>query len=139
MKVKAVVNGGEWQRKNMIVYGALRDGQAKILGKFGKRLSILNPEWISLTLPDVTRHEGLLIIIKGENFGRFARRIHHGMAGSEKTALVAIVNRIEGQRDSMEKEVHLTADYLAIVDETKEEKDFHSSVLDARRKIARAR
>lgn len=54
MKVKAVVNGGGWKRKNMIVYGALQDGQAKILGKFGKRLSILKPELVSLTLSDVT-------------------------------------------------------------------------------------
>ena len=37
----------------------------------------------------------------------------------------------------MEKEVHLTVDYFAIVDETKEDKDFHSSVLDARRKMAK--
>jgi len=43
----------------------------------------------------------------------------------------------KGQRDSVEKEVHLTVDYFAIVDETKEDKDFHSSVLDARRKMAK--
>jgi len=69
VKVKAVVNGGEWKSKNMIVYGALQDSQVKILGKFGKKLSILKSEWVSLTLPDVTWHKGLLIIIKGEYFG----------------------------------------------------------------------
>jgi len=37
----------------------------------------------------------------------------------------------------VEKEVHLTANYFAIVDEAKEDKDFHSSVLDAHRKMAR--
>lgn len=59
------------------------------------------------------------------------------MAGSQKTVLIAIVNHIEGQRNSVEKEIHPTADYFAIVDEAKEDKDFHSSVLDDHRKLAK--
>jgi hypothetical protein len=139
VKVKALINGGEYNGKTMNVYGALYNGQAKIHGKFGKKTTILEPEWISLVPPDVTRHEGLLIIIKGEYFGQFARRIHHGFNGTQRTALVAIVNRREGVQDSVVKEVHLTADYFAIVEETKAAKDFHSSILDARRKETRAR
>ena len=92
VKVKALVNGGEYKDKTMFVYGALRDGQAHIHGKFGKTISILQPEWISLVPPDVTCHEALLIIIKGQHFGRFAHRIHHGLSGTQKTALVAIIN-----------------------------------------------
>ena len=141
IKVKAVVNGPRCDNKTMFVHGGMWDNHLKIRGKFGKKVFDVEPEWIRVVPPDVTRHDGLLVIIKGSHLGRFARRIHYGYADAEmstKTAFVALLNRTQGQADSVDEEVHLTADYLAIVDETKEDKDLHSACVMARRKETRA-
>ncbi|KAM6496336.1 hypothetical protein JOM56_009042 [Amanita muscaria] len=89
---------------------------------------------------NVTRYDGLLVVIKGEHLGKFGRQIHFGHFGQEKRALVAFVNRVSGVQDTLTgEEQHLPADVLAMVSEEKTDKDRNNVVVQARRKDARSR
>ena len=71
--------------------------------------------------------------------GRFALRICHSNRGSD-IAFVEIINRIEGAEPTRTGiDVHLPADHLAVVYETKDEKKWNTQYMESRRKYARSR
>jgi hypothetical protein len=140
VNVDAVVTGGQYKNRKMVVYSSMVDGQQKILHRSYGTITILDPEWVALALVNVTRHDGLLVVIKGEHLGKFGRRIHYGHFSEGRKALVAFVNRVSGVQDTLTgEEQHLLADCLASVHEEKAEKDNNELVVEARRKAARAR
>lgn len=122
------LEGGEW------------DGELKIHGKYRKKVSVVEPHWITLEHPNVTKTDSLLVVIKGVHTGRFARRICHGFTDqtfTTKNALVALMNRQQGQPDSIDVELHFNAEDLAIVEESASDKNFHSACVISRRDEAR--
>ena len=138
--VMAVVTGGKYQKKKVVVQSTMEDGQPRILHRSYSTSTGLDPAWVSLAEVNVLRYDGLLVVIKGEHLGKFGRRIHHDQFGGEKRALVAFVNRVSGAQDVLTgEEQHLPADCLAMVHEEKAEKDKNQLVVEARRKEARAR
>jgi hypothetical protein len=140
IEVVAVVTGGKYTKKKLVVHSAMVDGQLRILYRSYSTTTGLDPEWVSLAEVNVTRYEGLLVVIRGEHLGKFGRRIHYGQFGKEKRALVAFVNRVSGAQDTLTgEEQHLPAECLAIVHEEKAEKDKNDLVVESRRKGARAR
>jgi hypothetical protein len=138
--VEAVVTGGKYSNKKTVVYSSVLDGQPKILHQSHGTITTLDPEWVSLAPVNVTRYNGLLVVIKGEHLGKFGRRIHYSQFCDEKRALVAFVNRVSGLQDTLTgEEHHLSADCLAMAFEEKAEKDKNEVVVEARRKEARGR
>jgi hypothetical protein len=140
IEVVAVVTGGKYTKKKLVVHSMMVDRQLRILYRSYSTTTGLDPEWVSLAEVNVTRYEGLLVVIRGEHLGKFGRRIHYGQFGKEKRALVAFVNRVSGAQDTLTgEEQHLPAECLAIVHEEKAEKDKNDLVVESRRKGARAR
>jgi hypothetical protein len=138
--VMAVVNGGKHKKKKLVVHSTMVDRQPRIHHQAYGTTNSLDPEWVSLVEVNVTRYEGLLVVINGEHLGKFGRRIHHGQSGEEKTALVAFVDRVNGAQDTLTgEEQHLLAGCLAMVHEDKAEKDRNELVVESRRKAARTR
>ncbi|KIL56839.1 hypothetical protein M378DRAFT_16731 [Amanita muscaria Koide BX008] len=101
------------------------NGQPRIHHRNHGTVTILDPDWVSLPTVNVTRYDGLLVVIKGKHL--------------EKRALVAFVNRVSVQDTLTGKEQHLPADVLAMVSEEKADKDRNNVVVQARRKDARSR
>jgi hypothetical protein len=140
VRVEAVINGGQYNQKKAVVYASMVDGQPRIHHQNHGTVTILDPDWVSLPTVNVTRYDGLLVVIKGEHLGKFGRRIHFGHFGQEKRALVAFVNRVSGVQDTLTgEEQHLPGDVLAMVSEEKTDKDRNNVVVQARRKDARSR
>jgi hypothetical protein len=140
VNVDAIVTGGEYKNKKMVVYSSMVDGQQKILHRSYGTITILDSDWVALAPVNVTRYDGLLVVVKGEHLGKFGRRIHYGHFSEGKRALVAFVNRVSGVQDTLTgEEQHLPADCLAIVHEAKAERDNNGLVVEERRKAARSR
>ena len=138
-KVQAKVVGGGLDLSKVFVYGSIQDGRPKLLYTANRKTQILEPNWVTITHPNVKQTDALLVVVKGEHIGKFALRICHSRRGSEVMALVEIINRVEGSKPTGTGiELHLPADYLAIVYETKEEKKWHTGCMEGRRKQARA-
>jgi len=78
----------------------------------------------------VKQTDALLVILEGEYAGRFALRICHTHCGSQATARVGIIDRITCIRPNQTGiEVHLPLEHLGIVQETNEEKKWHTECM----------
>ena len=93
---------------------------------------------MSVIHPNVKQTDALLVIIKGEHMGRFGLRICHSHSGSQASALLEIIDRVEDSKPTRTGiEICLPAEYLAIILETKEEKKWNAECMVDRRKQAR--
>jgi hypothetical protein len=98
----------------------------------------LEPHWVTVIHPNVKLHKGLMLVIKGEHIGKFGLRICHHVVDKENMALVAIINRSEVSPPALTgEEVRFFADQLAIVEESKDEKEWNTACIASRRKAAK--
>ena len=139
VKVQAKVAGGELNLAKTFVSGSMYQGRPKILYKSHKTTRPLEPNWVTILHPNVKQTDALLVVLEGEYAGRFALRICHTHRDSQAMALVGIIDRVDGMRPNQTGiEVHLPAEHLGIVQETNEEKKWHTECMKTRRQQARA-
>jgi len=138
VKVQVKVLGGELNMAKTFVSGSMYEGRPRILYTANKTTRVLQPEWVTVTHPNVKATDALLVVLEGEYAGRFALRICQTHRESKTVALVEIINRVAGMQSSPTGiEVALPAENLAIVQETKVEKEWHTECMKARRDRAR--
>ena len=139
VKVQAKVVGGELNLAKTFVSSSMREGRPRILHMSHKTTRCLEPNWVTVLHPNVKHTDALLVILKGEYSGRFALRICHTHRNSQAMALVGIIDHAAGMRPNQTGiEVPLPSEHLAIVQETNEEKKWHTECMKARRQQARA-
>jgi hypothetical protein len=137
VKVQAKVVGGELNLTKVFVSGSMYQGWPQILYKSYKTTRPLEPNWVTVLHPNVKQTDALLVILEGEYAGRFALRICHTHHGSQAMALVRIIDRVAGMHpNQMRIEVHLPAEHLGIVQETNEEKKWHTECIKTHRQQA---
>ena len=100
---------------------------------------MLDPTWVTIIHPNIKQTDALLVVLAGKYAGRFGLRICHSRGHSEDTALIKIIDRVEGSRPSETGiEAHLPAKHLAITFECSKEKRWNTECAQARRKETRA-
>ena len=139
VKVQARVVSSQFNLAKTFVSGSMYEGQPKILYTAHKTTRILEPNWVTVLRPNVKQTDSLLVILEGEYAGRFALRICHTHRGSQAMALVGIVDHTTDMHPNQTRiEVPLPTEHLAIVQETNEEKKWHTECMKVRRQQARA-
>jgi 3-deoxy-D-manno-octulosonic-acid transferase len=139
VKVQAKVVGGQLNLAKTFISCSMYEGRPKILYTAHKTTHALEPNWVTILHPNVKQTNALLVVLEGEYAGRFALRICHTHRDSQAMALVQIIDRVAGVCPNLtDIEVPLHAEHLAIVQETNEEKKWHTECMKARRQQARA-
>ena len=97
----------------------------------------LDPAWVSTKHPHPTHDKGLLVVIKGEHCGKYARQIYHRYDQETAIIILGVVKRTENTADSLTGErLELSADSLCVVIETSEDKKCNELVMTALREQA---
>lgn len=105
-----------------------------------KDLKDLTGSSVVVDIPNISRHETLLVVTKGEHTGTFVRRITHEGTGEDRLAVCRVVMRREGFPDEVTAmTLKLRAEDLASVAETKEERRLNRDVLREERDAVRRR
>ena len=70
-QLKVVVDGGNFNKKEMVVAISLVSGQLSIQRSKYRTSEALSPEWVSLKHPNLTCNNGLLVVTQGEHCGKY--------------------------------------------------------------------
>jgi len=132
-----VIVGGPYKNKEMVVTISSVNGQPSIIHKHYKTSTALTPEWVTPKHPSATHDNGLLVVIKGEHCGKYVRRIYHRYDGDIPIMLLAVVNRIGGQADTLtEGRLEYEVSYLCLCND-KDHKEENTELMKGLRKEAR--
>ena len=123
---------------------------AKVEGVVSIRHQVYNsskglaPAWVSSKSPNLTRDNGLLVVVKGEHCGKYVRRIHHRYHedNGKKQVLVilAVIKRVDGTADTLTGEqLELDPDSLCLAVKTNEDKKLNANLMNSLRGNARKR
>jgi hypothetical protein len=141
IKLKVKFTGGVHSNKEGVIAPSTLAGRPVLPYSHYKTCINYPPEWVSVIQPNVTRDEGLLVVIKGEHCGKYIRRVHFRY-GSDNIPIadLAVVHHTEGAKDSLTGErLELTADNLGSVVEAPSDKALNKGLITAlrteRRKI----
>ena len=143
LRIRVVVNGGGYKAKEISALIVSTEGRLGICRPKYKTLEYLSPEWVTPKYPNAKRENGLLVVIKGEHFGKYARRIYHRFVGEEPIAILAIVNRVAGQMGTLTGEqLEMDASHLCVCEESIEERKQNDPMMqplwdEARKKRAK--
>jgi len=138
VKVQAKLLGGQHKVAKTFISGSMYEGQPRILYMTHKTTYVVDPNWVTILHPNVKATDALLVILEGEHAGRFALQICQTHRGSKTMVLVAIIDHVAGMQPNQTGiEVALPAEDLAIVQEMKVEKEWHTECMKARRQQAR--
>ena len=138
--IKVVVNGNGYAAKELSILIMSMEGRLSFRRQKYKTLEYFPPEWVTPKYPNPKRENGLLVVIKGEHFGKYARRIYHRFVGDpqETIAIVAVVNRVEGQVDTLTgDQLEMDALHLCVCEESIEDRKRNDSVMVSLREEAR--
>ena len=86
------------------------------------------------------RENGLLVVIKGEHFGKYARRIYHRFVVDLEVpiAILAVVNRVAGQVDTLTgDQLEMDASHLCVCEESIEDRKQNDLMMQPLREEAR--
>jgi len=132
IKVQAKLSGGQHKVAKIFISGSMYEGRLRILYTTHKTTYVMDPNWITILHPNVKVTDALLVVLEGEHTGRFALRICQTHCGSKTMALVVIIDHATGMQSNQTGiEVALPAEDLAIVQETKVEKEWHMECMKA--------
>ena len=135
---KVIVDGGDFNKKEIVVVVSLVSGQLSIRRNKYITSETLSPEWVSLKHPNLTRDNGLLVVIQGEHCGKHVRRIHHRYENTQKKMILAVVNKVEGAADRLTGEqIELDAGQVCVGFETTDEKKRNDTLMNDLREEAR--
>jgi hypothetical protein len=123
VRLKVVAAEGKHKGRELSVFVSSMEGRLTFQRHKYKALEYFAPELVTPKYPNPKRENGLLVVIKGEHFGKYARRIYHRFVDDEAIALLAVVNRVEGQVDSLTGErLEMDASHLCVCEEAIEER-----------------
>jgi hypothetical protein len=138
VQLKVIINGVHFKNKEAAIALELVAGQPSIRHASYKTSESLDPAWVSPKHPHPTCDKGLLVVIKGEHFGKYVRQIYHRYDQETAIIILGVVKRTENAVDSLTGEwLELSADNLCIVIETNEDKKRNELVMTALREQAR--
>ena len=136
--LKVVVDGGEYRRKELNVFVTSTEGRLSFRRRKYNSLEYLYPEWVTPKYPNPKRENGLLVVIKGEHFGKFVRRIHHRLVDVEVIATLVVVNRVAGDVDTLTgDQLEMDASHLCMCEESKEDRGRNDLLMQPLREKAR--
>jgi hypothetical protein len=144
-QVKAVVNDGEnYKNREVFVSIARVEGVLSIRHRVYNTSKGLLPAWVSLKSPNLTRDNGLLMVLKGEHCGKYVRRIHHRYhednGNKQALMILAVVEKVFGAAETLTGEqFELGPDSLCLAFETNEDKKLNQNLMTSLRENARKR
>lgn len=118
------VNGGDYSNKE--VEATICCGMGGVTIRHTKYNSsiLLQPAWVTPKHPSPTHDNGLLVIIKGDHCGKYARRIYHRHDDNATVIILALVTRSEKSTDVLTgQRLELTNDFLCTVKEPKTDRE----------------
>ena len=138
VRLKVVVNGGDYNDKEVVAFIDSLDGRPYISHENYHVVRRLAPEWVSLKHPSPTRDNGLLVVVKGQHCGKYVRRVHHRYDNMGPVIISAVVNRSDGLPDVLAGEVlDLSPDFLCLCPEAAALRKQNDIVMRSSRKQAR--
>jgi len=143
--LKAVVNDGVTYKNREVAVSI-----AKVEGIVGIRHYVYNsfkglaPAWVSPKIPNPTRDNGILMVVKGDHCGKYVRRIHHryheDKGQRQALILLAVVKKVDGAADMLTGEqLELGPDSLCVAVEMDEVKKLNANLMNSLRENARKR
>ena len=137
VKVQAKLLGGHHKVAKTFISGSMYEGQPRILYTTHKTTYVMDPNLVTILHLNVKATYALLVVLEGEHVGRFALQICQTHHSSKTLALVIIIDHATGMQPNQTGiEVALPAEDLAIVQEMKVEKEWHTECMKARREQA---
>jgi hypothetical protein len=138
MKLRVVADGGEYKGQEITASITSTDGRMSFRRRKYDRMEYLFPDWVTPKYPNPKRENGLLVVIKGEHCGKYARRIYHRFVGEVAIAILAVVNRVAEQVDTLTgDQLELAATYLCVCEEPFEERKRNDQLMQPLREEAR--
>jgi hypothetical protein len=140
-----VVNDGEtYNNREVDISIANVNGEVSIRHNVYNTSRGLAPAWVSPKIPNPTRDNGILMVVKGDHCGKYVRRIHHRYhednGNKQALILLAVVKKVDGAPDTLTGEqLELGPDSLCIAVETKEDKKLNGNLMNSLRERARKR
>jgi len=137
--IKVIVNGGTYEAKELSAFIVSTEGRLSIHRQKYKTFEYLPPEWVTPKYPNPKCENGLLVVIKGEHFGKYARWIYHRFVGDleEAIAILAVVNRVEAQVDTLTgDQLEMDASHLCVCEESIEDRKQNDLVMQSLREEA---
>ena len=138
MGLKVVADGGEHKGKELSIFVMSTEGRLSFRHRKYNTLEYLSPEWVTPKYPNPKRENGLLVVIKGEHFGKYARRIYHRVVGERVITILAVVNRVVGQVDTLTgDQLEMDASDLCVCDESIDDRTLNNQLMQPLRDEAR--
>jgi hypothetical protein len=140
-----VDDGDTYKNREVVISIAKVEGVVNIRHEVYKSSRGLFPAWVSPKIPNPTRDNGILMVVKGTHCGKYVRRIHHRYLedndGNKQTLiLLAVVNKVDGAADTLTGEqLELGPDSLCLAVETNEDKKLNATLMNSLRENARKR
>ena len=134
--LKVTAQGGWLNNKDIVVSIQYVEGRLAFQYKRHKTMTTLKPEWVTPKHPHPTRGKNLLVVIRGDHFGKYVGRIYHRYEGTKVLITLCVVERLAGQQDRLTgEELALEPSHLCICEES--EGDKLNALLEPRREDAR--
>lgn len=132
-KLNVVVNGGEFANKELVATVCLAENSSCVTLRHTRYHTSchLDPSWVTPKCPNPIHDNGLLLVIKGDDCGRYVRRVHHRRVGGSTLIVLAVVTRLEGSPDVVTGErLELDAKCLCTITESKKEKHLNRNIME---------
>ena len=135
-QLKVVVNNGENYKNREVFVSIVRvEGVVSIRHHVYNTSKGLVPAWVSSKSPNLTRDNGLLVVVKGEHCGKYVRRIHHRYhednGNKQVFMILAVIEKVDGAADTLTGEqFELGPDSLCLAFETSEDRKLNGNFND---------
>jgi hypothetical protein len=139
VRLKVIANGGEHKEKELTAFVVSTEGRLSFHRHKYKTWQILSSEWVTPKYPNPKHKNGLLVVIKWEHVGKYARRLYHRFIGEEVICILAVVNREVGQvPDTLTGgQLEMDASHLCVCEESIEDRKRNDLLLQPLREEAR--
>ena len=137
--LKVVAGEGEYKGKELTVVITSMEGRLSFRRHKYKTSEFLSPASVTPKNPNPRRDNCLLVVIKGEHFGKYARRIYHRFVGDAVICILAVVNRVVGQvPDTLTGDrLEMDASHLCVCEESIEDRKRNDLLMQPLREEAR--
>lgn len=134
--LKVTLTGGSFTGVDVVISLKEISGRLGLFYVARKKHTPVDPIWVTLRHPNPWRDNGLLVVVSGENCGKFIRRIRHvDRNGVGMIMVVAMMQQVPGQCDKICGELEFKPEELCISEELSEQKKLNANVMaDIRRK-----
>jgi hypothetical protein len=138
VKLRVVADRGEYKGKEITAVVRSTAGRLSLRCQKYNTLEYLSPDWVTPKYPNPKCENGLLIVIKGEHFGKYARRIYHHFVGDVAITILAFVSRVVEQVDTLTGDpLELDASHVCMCEESLEDRKRNDLLMQPLQKEAR--